>query len=130
MYQPKIFLKVMAIFGIISGVMGAISTLTANKILEMTESMTGISTGLELSMVDIVLGVVFSVAIVIAGILSLMGKQWKVVGGIILLYVIYSIYGIITTSMMIGFTPLSMTNLIFPILFGWSLFTSVYESRE
>lgn len=130
MYQPKILLKIMAIFGILSGVMGIVGSLAAKSILEMTETMTGIATGVEISMLDTVLGMIVSIAILAAGTLALMGRQWKVVAGILAVYMIYTVYDIISTSMMVGFMPLTMMNFIFPLLFAWGLFTSVYENRE
>ena len=124
MFKPTKLLKVISVLFIISGVFGTFSAFAGPAILEWSESMTGIDTGVEITMLDTVLGVIGSLVTLGAGILGVAGKQYKVAWGLAIVYVLYTIYGIVSTLDLIGFSPLSITNFILPALYMWGLYCS------
>ncbi|MFI3173019.1 MAG: hypothetical protein R3Y58_11735 [Eubacteriales bacterium] len=127
MFKPTKLLKVISVLFIISGVLGVLSSITGPAIIEWSESVTGISTGVEITMLDTVLGVIGSLVTLAAGILGVAGKQYKVAWILAIIYVIYTIYGIISTLDIVGFSALSMMNFILPALYMWGLYCSSPE---
>ncbi len=130
MYKATKLLKVIAVLFIIMGVFGVVSSLTSKMMLEWSESISGIDTGFEVTVLDIVLGTVFSIVLVVEGIIALLSKCYKVAMGLMGGYIVYMIYNLIVTSSMIGFSALSMVNFILPALFLWGLYSSKIEEED
>ncbi|MFI3173000.1 MAG: hypothetical protein R3Y58_11640 [Eubacteriales bacterium] len=130
MFKPTKLLKVISVLFIISGVLGVISSITGPAIIEWSESVSGISTGVEITVLDTVLGVIGSLVTLAAGILGVAGKQYKAAWILAIIYVIYTIYGIISTLDIVGFSALSMMNFILPALYMWGLYCSKAEEIQ
>ncbi|MFI3202641.1 MAG: hypothetical protein R3Y54_14170 [Eubacteriales bacterium] len=130
MYKATKLLKVVAVIFIVTGVFGAVSSLTSRMMLEWSESITGINLGLEISTLDIVLGTLFSVVNVVSGIIALLSKYYKVAWGLMGAYIIYTIYSLIISSSMVGFNAFSMISFVLPALYLWGLYTSKIEEDE
>ncbi len=130
MYKATTLLKVTAILFIIGGVVGCISSLSANAILEWSEEVSGMDMGVEISMIDTVLGVVSSLITLVAGILALMSKQFKVVLGLMIVYLAYVVYDMICSIQIMGFSPLYVTSFVLPALFIWGLFASRIDDEN
>ncbi len=130
MYKATTLLKVTAILFIIGGLFGGISSLLANQIMTWSEEVSGLDMGVEISMIDTVIGVLTSLLTLVAGVLAFMSKQFKVVLGLMIVYIIYLIYNLFVSMQMFGFSALYITNFVLPALFLWGLFSSKIDEEK
>ncbi|MEF9916318.1 MAG: hypothetical protein RSD97_03025 [Lachnospiraceae bacterium] len=129
MFKSTKLLKVVSIIMIVFGAIGGITSLFTRGMIKSLGNMPGMDTEAllaQLTPMSIVLAVVFSIVMVICGVLGVMGKGYKIALGGIIIILLYQLYSAVTSVMSIGFSFATVTGFILPILYLWGL----YQSKE
>ncbi len=132
MFETGKLLKVVSIIFIVFMGIGIVGTgITIVSLPMILSSVEGLGIeGVEnaYSMPNLIMGLVATVFGLATGIMGLLGKSKKLCYGMMGIYIVYMIYGIITAMMTTSFGIFAVLDLILPILYLWGVYQS--EERE
>ncbi|MEF9999135.1 MAG: hypothetical protein RSA90_05685 [Lachnospiraceae bacterium] len=129
MFKPTKMLKVVSVILIVLAVLGVASVAFSYAMMPSMKSIPGMDTSLleeAYTPLNLVISSCGFLLTIVAGVLGIKGKQFKIALGAMVIYIIYTVYTIFTSISTLGFSVTYFVNLVLPILYLWGL----YQSKE